>query len=102
VYNVDIVASDDRLSGCYVLTPTGSSLAAMWGTFTVYQDTTCGYGFGPPSGRISWDGEWFTPRGEVYPTDTIWLDGKGENAGLKASLRMEDRTHMNGWIFPSP
>jgi hypothetical protein len=74
----------------------------MWGTFTVYGATVCGYGIGLPGDRLTWEGVWFTPGGQIWPVESIWLDGKGENAGLTASLRMADRTHVNGWIFPSP
>jgi hypothetical protein len=101
-FNVDMAASDDRLSGCFILQPTGNTVAASWGTFRVYRNTKCGYGVGLPEGKVAWEGEWFTAGGEFYPVDTIWLRGQGWNAGLSAVLRMADRTHVDGWIFPTP
>jgi hypothetical protein len=119
LYTADIVASDDRLSGCYILLPTGSSAAATWGTFTVYRDTNCGFGFRLPKDKVVWDGEWFTAgsraavflRGgddAIYPVDTIWVRGRGENEGLSAVLRIwgdgtgdSFRPHVEGWIFPT-
>jgi len=109
------VASDPRLSGCYVLRPTSSTTDATRGTVEFASETaSCQEGYvikKVPEDELTWDGEWFTtgwraPRlganpddASTYPIDTMWLHGRGENAGLSAVLRIKDPAHGDGWIF---
>jgi hypothetical protein len=46
---------------------------------------------------------------DLYPVDTIWLTGRGDNAGLSALLRKWSEgsggaavPYVEGWIFPTP
>ena len=111
-FDSTIVASDDRLTGNYELTPTGSTTAGTWGTIMVCEAFYCIPGT-DPGGDPSWEGQWFTAGDRaveawqvdydaLYPVDTIWLNGLAENEGLSAVLRMEDPSHVEGWIFPTP
>jgi hypothetical protein len=127
----------DPLSGQFVLTPTGSTAAGTWGTVGVCTPR-CGYPrdlalvIDMTTAPIAWEGEWFTTGSRpltaldlvgdladkavdidtFLPVDTIWLHGRGDNAGLTAVLRMwlepleSDPSigvpRMTGWVFPTP
>lgn len=116
-FDATIEASDHRLSGCYVLQPTGATTAGTWGTVAFYQGTSCAWDL-PTADKMTWDGEWFTAGSRpvqsgtdpsaIYPVDTVWLHGRGDNEGLSAVLRLWGDgsggafvLHMEGWTFPT-
>lgn len=118
-YTSIFVATDPRLSGCLELQSavgaTDWTWEGLWGVAAVFPSGRCGYL--PMSDTMSreamsWEGEWFTggPRQQrfsddpdaVYPVDTVWLHGRGQNEGLTAVLQVTSPASFEGWIFETP
>ncbi len=116
-FSADILATNDRLSGCYILQPTGYTGDGVWGNAAFY-DAPCPYSTARPGSEMTWAGEWFTAGWRpaitfgtdlgdsavraLYPVDRAWLHGLGENTGLTAVLTIQDAGQIDGWIFPTP
>jgi RNA polymerase sigma-70 factor (ECF subfamily) len=108
-FDATITASDPRLVGCYELVPSGLASTAAWGTIVFRSDPEgCVWPY-PYRGEVTWEGVWLTDHavpmtvtdvaGIPYPIDTVWLSGRGENAGLTAVLHLDGGATFEGWIF---
>lgn len=58
-YEGAALMSDARLTGCYVVTPTGGTTEGSWGRLTAQARTCDGWGLPIPDDPITWLGEWF-------------------------------------------
>jgi hypothetical protein len=115
-YDAIVLTNDERLGGCLILRPAGSTSDGTWGTVSISGGPGCPWGSPMPGSERTWTGEWFTTGSRpvafdpdvqvsgaaIYPVESIWLRGHGLNDGLSAVLRIEDVTHVDGWIYPTP
>lgn len=112
-----ITQSAGRLPGCFLFQTAGGTETGSWGTAALASTCVSGWGFDlhPFEATESWRGEWFTagPRQSgldvsvagpswLWPVDSIWLHGVGEQDGLSAVLWIGDTGQIDGWLFPTP
>jgi hypothetical protein len=116
------VTSDDRLTGPFGIEPAHSTTEATVGTAVFLEPGTEGLGYfrisDMPTDKVAWEGVWVTeghrqiglgygigmqsdPQ-EPWPVETIWLQGRNQNAGLTAMVRLSADGTLDGWIFTTP
>jgi hypothetical protein len=109
-FEASIVASDERLTGEYMLELSDYDASdGTVGSIIVCKPGRCPWG---DAGDPSWEGEWvtatelsLTTRESTsfrVPVTTIWLHGRAENEGLTALLRLGPGWSLEGTLFKTP
>jgi hypothetical protein len=109
-FDATIVASDERLTGDYMLRLSDDHAGdGSVGSILVCKPGRCPWS---DAGDPSWEGEWITTTELSLPTQesttfevpltTVWLHGLAENEGLSAVLRLGPGWVLEGSLFRTP